>query len=169
MSYTIVESPIGDLTLTADASSGLLTGLYMVDHRHRPALERFGEYRAGANARLIFGKAIEQLGEYFNGERRSFDLATQTSGTPFQRAIWAALLLIPYGETATYAELAQLIGRPTAVRAAGAANGRNPISIIVPCHRVIGADGSLTGFGGGIERKHFLLQLEQASIAAGAR
>jgi methylated-DNA-[protein]-cysteine S-methyltransferase len=120
----------------------------------------FGARLSGPAARDTFGAVIDQLAEYFAGERRAFDLQTQTGGTPFQRAVWAKLREIPYGETATYSELAVMAGRPSAVRAAGAANGRNPISIIVPCHRVIGADGSLTGFGGGIERKEFLLDFE---------
>ena len=161
MTYTVIESPIGDITLTADASTRALTGLYMVDHRHRPSLETFGDYAADPIAREVFASAIDQLAEYFDGARRTFDLATQTKGTPFQRAVWACLRGIPYGQTATYSELAAMAGRPSAVRAAGAANGRNPISIIVPCHRVIGADGSLTGFGGGIERKRFLLDFER--------
>ena len=104
---------------------------------------------------------ISQLGEYFAGERTRFDLALAPAGTRFQRAVWAALRTIPYGETRTYTEQAVAVGRPSAVRAVGAANGRNPIAIVVPCHRVVGADGSLTGFGGGIDRKRWLLAHER--------
>jgi methylated-DNA-[protein]-cysteine S-methyltransferase len=103
----------------------------------------------------------EQLAEYFAGERREFDVPMQLAGTAFQRRVWEELVRIPYGTTITYAELARRVGRPTAVRAVGAANGRNPISILVPCHRVIGADGKLTGYGGGVERKQWLLELER--------
>ena len=103
-----------------------------------------------------------QLEEYFAGERRAFDLPVAPAGTPFQQRVWEELQRIGYGETITYAELAARIGRPTAIRAAGAANGANPVSIIIPCHRVIGSDGSLTGYGGGLEAKRLLLELERA-------
>jgi methylated-DNA-[protein]-cysteine S-methyltransferase len=158
---TTAPSPIGDLTLTADPSSGVLTGVYMVDHRHRPELETFGPRLEGTDAEVVFGAAIAQLGEYFAGARLVFDLPTQATGTAFQRDVWAQLAQIPYGETITYAELALRIGNPNAVRAVGLANGRNPLSIVVPCHRVVGSNGSLTGFGGGIERKRYLLALER--------
>jgi methylated-DNA-[protein]-cysteine S-methyltransferase len=164
--HTTASSPIGDLTLTADASSGALTGLYMVDHRHRPALETFGPRLDGTHADAVFGAAIVQLQEYFTGDRVNFDLPTQTAGTAFQRDVWAQLAEIPYGETITYAELAIRIGNPKAVRAVGLANGRNPLSIVVPCHRVVGSNGALTGFGGGIERKRYLLSLERDEPAA---
>lgn len=158
---TTAPSPIGDLTLTADPSSGALTGLFMVDHRHRPDLENFGPQLEGSDADTVFGPAMLQLGEYFAGDRLTFDLPTQAVGTAFQLDVWAQLAMIPYGETITYAELALRIGNPKAVRAVGLANGRNPLSIVVPCHRVVGSNGSLTGFGGGIERKRYLLALER--------
>jgi len=164
--HTTASSPIGDLTLTADASSGALTGLYMVDHRHRPDLETFGARLDGTDADAVFGAAIIQLHQYFTGDRVKFDLPTQTAGTAFQRDVWEQLAEIPYGETITYAELAIRIGKPRAVRAVGLANGRNPLSIVVPCHRVVGSNGALTGFGGGIERKRYLLSLERDEPAA---
>jgi len=108
----------------------------------------------------VLAKTIEQLREYFAGERTTFDLPLRTGGTPFQRKVWEALAEIPYGETWTYAELARRIGSPTAVRAVGAANGQNPLPIVLPCHRVIGSNGKLVGYGGGMDRKRFLLELE---------
>jgi len=164
--HTTAPSPIGDLTLTADPSSGALTGLYMVGHRHRPDIDTFGPRVDGTDADVVFGAALTQLAEYFAGERVRFDLPTQTAGTPFQRDVWAQLAEIPYGQTITYAELAVRIGNPKAVRAVGLANGRNPLSIVVPCHRVIGSNGALTGFGGGIERKKYLLAMETNEPAA---
>ncbi len=152
--HTVTESPVGPLTLVAD--DGLLCGLYMADHRHRPDPDTFG-----ARDPAAFGPAIEQLGAYFAGELTDFDLELAPQGTPFQSRVWSALCDIPYGETFTYGRLAAHIGRPTASRAVGLANGKNPLSIIVPCHRVIGSDGSMTGYGGGLERKRFLLALEQ--------
>lgn len=155
MTHTVIDSPVGPLTLVG--TDGTLTGLYLTEHRHRPAFDTFGEPSGTA-----FGDVAEQLGEYFAGARVTFDVALHLAGTPFQRTVWSALLEIPYGETVSYGELAALIGRPTAARAVGLANGRNPISIIVPCHRVIGSDGDLTGYGGGIDRKRHLLDFERA-------
>jgi methylated-DNA-[protein]-cysteine S-methyltransferase len=114
-----------------------------------------------------FEIATDQLGEYFAGERTAFDLRLAPTGTPFQLEVWSALCRIGYGETWSYVQLARTVGRPTGSRAVGTANGRNPISIIVPCHRVIGADGSLTGYGGGLDRKRTLLELEQPRLALG--
>ena len=111
-----------------------------------------------------FADAAAQLAEYFSGKRRAFDLELAPSGTAFQLSVLRALQTIPYGETRSYADIARYIGRPAAVRAVGAANGRNPLPIVIPCHRVIGADGSLTGFGGGLETKRFLLELEGADL-----
>jgi methylated-DNA-[protein]-cysteine S-methyltransferase len=111
-------------------------------------------------AREPFTSAVEQLEQYFAGERVEFDLALDMHGTQFQRDVWDALLTIPYGETCSYGEIAKRIGRPDRARAVGAANGSNPVSIIVPCHRVIGSDGSLTGYGGGLPRKRWLLDHE---------
>jgi methylated-DNA-[protein]-cysteine S-methyltransferase len=152
--HTVVDSPVGPLTLVA--TDGELAGLYMIEHRHRPPIETFGELDAEP-----FAVVADQLAEYFAGRRTEFDLPLAHGGTPFQRTVWAALQEIPYGETITYAELAERIGRPTASRAVGLANGKNPISIIVPCHRVIGSSGDLTGYGGGLARKRHLLDFER--------
>jgi methylated-DNA-[protein]-cysteine S-methyltransferase len=151
-----LDSPIGELTLVCDGEA--LAGLYMTEHRHRPDLPPVtGEEDA------VLAAARAQLAEYFAGERREFDLPLHPAGTPFQQQVWAALREIPYGETAGYGELAARLGRPGAARAVGLANGRNPISIVVPCHRVIGAAGALTGYGGGLDRKRYLLELERAA------
>ncbi|MFI6349970.1 methylated-DNA--[protein]-cysteine S-methyltransferase [Streptomyces sp. NPDC050560] len=160
--HTLIDSPYGPLTLVA--TDGTLSALYMTDHRHQPPPETFGE-RVAPDA-PAFVPAVRQLDGYFAGELREFDLPLHMDGTPFQRSVWAGLTRIPYGETRSYGELAEELGRPTAVRAVGLANGRNPISIIVPCHRVIGADGSLTGYGGGIDRKRRLLEFERGEEAA---
>lgn len=157
--HAVVDSPVGPLTLVA--ADGALVGLYMDDQRHRPEPETFGVPDAD-----LFTEAARQLGEYFGGTRTTFDLPLAPVGTPFQRTVWAALCDIPYGVTASYGELAATIGRPGAARAVGLANGRNPIGIVVPCHRVIGASGSLTGYGGGLERKQFLLALEGRTAGA---
>jgi methylated-DNA-[protein]-cysteine S-methyltransferase len=151
--YTVVDSPVGALTLVAD--DGALAGLYMEDQRHRPAQAMFGE----ADTRP-FRAVTEQLAEYFAGERTGFDVPLALRGTPFQLAVWSELREIPYGERISYGELAERIGRPTASRAVGLANGKNPVGIIVPCHRVVGSTGDLTGYGGGLERKRSLLDFE---------
>jgi methylated-DNA-[protein]-cysteine S-methyltransferase len=153
--HTQIDSPMGQLTLVAN--DGALAGLYMEEQRHRPAFETFGP-RSDLE---LFDAVITQLGEYFAGTRTEFDLPMDFAGTPFQQTVWKALLDIPYGETVSYGELAALIGRPTASRAVGLANGKNPIGIIVPCHRVVGSTGDLTGYGGGIERKRALLAHER--------
>ncbi len=153
--HTVVESPIGPLSLVADGA-GRLVGLHMEDQAHRPDPSSLGPRREG-----ILPEAVRQLREYFAGDRTEFDLDLVLVGTPFQEEVWAGLLRIPYGETASYGQLATAIGRPKAVRAVGLANGRNPIAVVVPCHRVIGADGSLTGYGGGMERKRWLLDHEE--------
>jgi methylated-DNA-[protein]-cysteine S-methyltransferase len=155
--HTVIDSPVGEITLVA--RDGVLAGLYMPEHRHRPALETFGERDASP-----FGEVVAQLEEYFAGKRTEFDLPLSMAGTPFQRTVWDALKEIPHGETVSYGELAARIGRPTASRAVGLANGKNPISIIVPCHRVVGSTGSLTGYGGGIERKRMLLGFERGDM-----
>ena len=147
--FVVVQSPVGDLTLTEE--NGALTGLYF----GRLSLE--GE--EGLTA--LLERTSRQLEEYFAGKRKQFDLPLSLRGTEFQRQVWAALRDIPYGETRSYGQIAQAVGRPKAVRAVGMANHNNPISIIVPCHRVVGADGSLTGYGGGLENKKFLLALER--------
>jgi methylated-DNA-[protein]-cysteine S-methyltransferase len=156
MHIRTLDSPLGELTLVSDGEA--LTGLYMTEHRHRPQLPP-----ATGDDDGVLAQARDQLVEYFAGERREFDLPLRPAGTPFQQSVWAALREIPYGETAGYGELAARLGRPGAARAVGLANGRNPISIVVPCHRVIGAAGALTGYGGGLERKRYLLELECAA------
>ena len=153
---TIVDSPVGSLTLVG--VDGELTGLYMDSQRHRPDERTFGAVDAAP-----FGPVIEQLAAYFAGELDTFDLPLALRGTPFQRTVWSALREIPYGETVSYGELAQLIGKPGAARAVGLANGKNPVGIIVPCHRVVGSGGDLTGYGGGLERKQYLLDFERVS------
>jgi methylated-DNA-[protein]-cysteine S-methyltransferase len=153
--YTYVDSPIGRLLLQSDGTA--LTGLYM-DVPSRPP-SGMHEWVEDAKARPL-QTAVRQLEEYFSGRRREFDLPLRSDGTEFQRRVWSALTEIPYGVTWSYGELARRIGNPNASRAVGLANGRNPISILVPCHRVIGADGSLTGYGGGVERKRWLLAHE---------
>jgi methylated-DNA-[protein]-cysteine S-methyltransferase len=158
--HGVMDCPIGKLTLVA--SDGILAGVYMEQQRHLPAEETFGEYDDEP-----FGSVRGQLTEYFAGERTEFDLPLAMAGTPFQQTVWAALRDIPYGETISYGQLADRIGRPTASRAVGLANGRNPVSIIVPCHRVVGSTGDLTGYGGGIERKRALLAFEKSSGRAG--
>ncbi|WP_030612982.1 methylated-DNA--[protein]-cysteine S-methyltransferase [Streptomyces sclerotialus] len=152
-------TPVGPLTLVAQ--DGALTGLYMTDQRHRPPQESFGHpEEPGAEP---FATAIKQLQAYFAGELTAFDLPLHLDGTPFQRRVWAALCEIPYGATVSYGELAGRLGKPSAARAVGLANGKNPVGIIVPCHRVVGASGSLTGYGGGLQRKRHLLDFERAT------
>jgi methylated-DNA-[protein]-cysteine S-methyltransferase len=153
--YTYLDSPIGRLLLCTDGVA--LTGLYMDVPGHVP---RGLEQRVEDGSAGPLPDAARQLGEYFAGERREFDLSLRLDGTEFQRRVWKVLTEIPYGETWSYARLAKRIDNPNACRAVGLANGRNPISILVPCHRVIGADGSLTGYGGGVERKRWLLAHE---------
>ncbi|MFD5567793.1 methylated-DNA--[protein]-cysteine S-methyltransferase [Streptomyces cadmiisoli] len=154
--HTVIDSPYGPLTLVAD--DGALCGLYMTDQRHRPPEETFGEPDEAP-----FAEAEEQLEAYFAGELKEFTLELRLHGTPFQRSVWERLRGIPYGETRTYGELADTLGNPQASRAVGLANGRNPVGIIVPCHRVIGASGGLTGYGGGLERKQRLLDFERGA------
>lgn len=156
MSYRTISSPIGELTVVE--RDGALVGLYMTDHKPAPHLETFGERDDDTLPQLD-----AQLGEYFAGERTSFDLPLAPTGTDFQQKVWAALRTIPYGETWSYGRLAEAVGQPGAARAVGLANGRNPISIVVPCHRVVGSSGKLTGYAGGVERKAFLLDLERGS------
>jgi methylated-DNA-[protein]-cysteine S-methyltransferase len=150
----VVDSPVGPLTLVAH--DGVLAGLYMRDQRHRPPQETFGEPDPAP-----FGEVAAQLAAYFEGRLHEFELPLAPVGTAFQQRVWAELLAIPYGETRSYGQLADILGAPRASRAVGLANGRNPIGIIIPCHRVVGASGDLTGYGGGLPRKRFLLDLEQ--------
>jgi methylated-DNA-[protein]-cysteine S-methyltransferase len=157
LSRTRLESPVGRLDLVA-SDEALVAVLWERDRPDRVRLEPLVE----AVDHPILSLTARQLGEYFAGERRAFDIPLEFRGPEFQKSVWQALLTIPFGETRTYGQIAQQIGRPTASRAVGAANGANPISIIAPCHRVIGADGSLTGFAGGMENKRLLLNLEGA-------
>ncbi|GHJ41394.1 methylated-DNA--[protein]-cysteine S-methyltransferase [Streptomyces sp. TS71-3] len=157
--HTHIDSPYGRLTLVA--TGGALCGLYMTDQRHRPAEETFGA--PGDPDDAPFRAVIEQLTAYFAGDLKEFDLPLHLAGTPFQRRVWEQLLQIPYGQTRSYGELARTLGSAQASRAVGLANGRNPVSIIVPCHRVIGANGDLTGYGGGVARKRRLLDFERGT------
>ena len=150
-----IDSPVGPLMLAADDNG--LRHIEFRDNRH-PA-DR-SDWHGGDNE--ILDATVTQLREYFDGERRDFDLPLAPQGTEFQRVVWQELARIPYGVTISYAQLAQRVGNASAMRAVGAANGRNPLPIVLPCHRVIGADGSLTGFGGGLPTKQFLLRLEGA-------
>jgi methylated-DNA-[protein]-cysteine S-methyltransferase len=155
--HTVVDSPYGPLTLVA--TDGVLSGLYMAGQRHRPPEETFGD-----RDDTPFGEAVDQLAAYFAGALKEFTLELRLDGTPFQRSVWEQLRRIPYGETRTYGELADALGNPAASRAVGLANGKNPIGIIVPCHRVVGANGSLTGYGGGLDRKKRLLDFESGAV-----
>ncbi|OBJ10773.1 methylated-DNA--[protein]-cysteine S-methyltransferase [Mycobacterium colombiense] len=156
--YRTIDSPIGLLTLAGHGS--VLTNLRMVDQTYEPSRS---DWSPNPQA---FGEAVEQLGAYFAGELTNFDVELDLRGTEFQRRVWRALQTIPYGETRSYGEIAEQIAAPGAARAVGLANGHNPIAIVVPCHRVIGANGSLTGFGGGLQRKRTLLDLETARSCA---
>ncbi|MCU9948723.1 MULTISPECIES: methylated-DNA--[protein]-cysteine S-methyltransferase [unclassified Pseudomonas] len=156
MYFRYQDSPIGPLLLAGD-EAGLR--LLHMETEQSTALDPLWQPAARQ-----LDKACRQLDEYFAGKRKRFDLQLAPQGTEFQRAAWQALLEIPYGQTISYATQALRIGRPKAVRAIGLANGANPIAVIIPCHRVIGRDGSLTGFGGGLERKAILLRLEGAAV-----
>lgn len=156
--HTVIDSPVGPLTLVA--ADDALVGLSMSEQRHAPAPGWFGEPSDGTDSEPL-AQASRQLREYFDGERTEFDIPLSLEGTEFQRRVWTALREISYGETISYGQLADQIGQPSASRAVGLANGRNPVGIIVPCHRVVGSDGSLTGYGGGIERKRYLISHEQ--------
>lgn len=151
---TTMDSPVGPLTLTA--VQGRLTGLHMAGQAHFPA-DRTGWTESPGPFRPV----VDQLEAYFSGQLTEFDLPLQLVGTGFQCRVWEALCQIPYGETWSYAQLAGKVGNDRACRAVGLANGRNPIAIIVPCHRVIGANGTLTGYGGGLDRKAWLLGHER--------
>lgn len=152
MISTIYDSPIGPLTLASDGKA--LTQVEFENGKYPLAQHPLGTDK-------ILDQARRELDQYFAGKLREFKVKVAPAGTEFQRKVWAALQMIPYGTTRSYAQQAVLVGSPKATRAVGAANGRNPIPVIIPCHRVIGANGSLTGFGGGMERKQILLELEQ--------
>lgn len=156
MHYTIQPSPLGPLTLVSDGSA--LVGLYLGQGQAKITADWVLDNQA-----VPFAAATDQLSAYFAGELTQFDLPLAPQGTPFQQRVWAALGTIPYGSTLSYGALAQRLGQPQAARAVGLANGRNPLSIVVPCHRVIGAKGQLTGYSGGVERKRWLLAHEQTT------
>ncbi len=164
--HAIVPTSIGDLLVSADGEA--FTGVYFPGHWHPPAAEAIGVAVATGGEHLLVAFAA-QLGEYLGGERTAFDLPTAPVGDEFQHAVWAMLRGIPYGSTTTYGELALRLGDRNLARRVGNAVGRNPLSILVPCHRVVGAGGSLTGYAGGLERKRFLLELERAEIVAQRR
>ena len=160
--HSVVPSPVGDLTLVAE--NGVLVRLSMDSQQHVPASVDLGERDDDG-----FAAAREQLAEYFAGERTTFDVPLAPHGDPFKLRVWALLREIPYGQTRTYGELARALGDVNLSQAVGSANARNPIGIIVPCHRVIGADGSLVGYAGGLDRKRFLLALEEPQAAHAGR
>ena len=158
--YKLMPSPVGELTLVA--RDGKLSAiLWEVERANRVRLGELIE----ANDSPVLRETERQLKEYFAGTRNQFELELDFAGTDFQKQVWQALLTIPFGETRSYSQIAEQIGNPKAVRAVGAANGRNPISIVAPCHRVVGASGGLTGFAGGLEAKQYLLTLEDRSQA----
>jgi methylated-DNA-[protein]-cysteine S-methyltransferase len=160
--YTTLDSTVGALLLTSNGDA--ITGLFMEKHKGGP--KPISDWRRDDE---LFREAADQLRAYFAGELTEFELPIATGGAPFQQSVWAELRNIPYGSTISYGELARRIGNPKAPRAVGAANGDNPISIIIPCHRVIGSNGKLTGYGGGIERKKFLLEFEAETLAKRSR
>lgn len=169
--HAVSDSPVGTLTLIAE--DGALVGVFMDAQAHRPADTRFGEPTEadphGTPEQRLLAEAQQQLAEYFAGTRREFDLPLRAAGTAFQQRVWAGLREIPYGQTWSYGRLAEHVGQPGAARAVGLANGRNPLGIVVPCHRVIGASGALVGYGGGMDRKKALLALEGALPAPSRR
>jgi len=156
--YRYIDSPIGEILLAGDDHGLHYIGFPEGKGRILPQPDWTRSHTA-------FADAAQQLSEYFQGRRRSFDLKLSPHGTGFQLAVLQALQTIPYGETRSYADIARAVGKPNAVRAVGAANGRNPLPIVIPCHRVIGSNGSLTGFGGGLDTKRFLLDLERRNAA----
>jgi methylated-DNA-[protein]-cysteine S-methyltransferase len=156
LAYKVIKSPVGKLKLVA-SDKGLVAILWEKDSPRRVRLSEL----AADDQHPVLVKTERQLGEYFSGKRKVFSVALDLRGTHFQKDVWESLLAIPYGETRTYGQLAKQLGNPLASRAVGAANGRNPVSIIVPCHRVIGSSGKLTGFAGGLETKAQLLTLEK--------
>jgi methylated-DNA-[protein]-cysteine S-methyltransferase len=161
VTHTVLDSPLGELTLVADGGS--LAGLYFAGQRNRPRPAKLG-----ARSPAALTEAVRQLGEYFAAERTAFDLDLAPAAEPFDRRVRAALLAIPYGQTRSYRDLAAQLGDPGLAQAVGAAAARNRIGIVVPCHRLVGADGSLTGYAGGLPRKRALLELERpAAVLAG--
>ncbi len=157
--YTSIESPLGRIFVQGDGQ--FVTGLYMPDHKGWS-----GPDPAWRVSDAAFRTVREQLAEYFAGDRQQFDVPLDLEGTPFQQRVWQELMEIPFGTTITYGQLAERLGQPTASRAVGNANGRNPISILIPCHRVVGRNGNLTGYAGGVSKKEWLLAMERRSSAA---
>ncbi|MFF2271711.1 methylated-DNA--[protein]-cysteine S-methyltransferase [Agromyces sp. NPDC058136] len=164
--HATLSTPLGGLLVVAEGDA--LAGIYFPGHWHPPAAGTIGVEVAARDDALIVRLGVE-LDEYLAGTRTAFDLPTAPDGDEFQHAVWAMLWDIPLGETVTYGELAARLGDRNLARRVGGAVGRNPLSIVVPCHRVVGADGSLTGYAGGLERKRFLLELEGAAVVAQAR
>lgn len=160
VTYTVVDSPIGELTITAEGEA--VTGVHFAGTVGDPA-------SLGNRHDHGFREVTRQLREYFAGQRTYFDLPLEPRGHDFERRVWEVLRTIPYGQTRSYGQIAEALGEPGAAQAVGAANGRNPLPVLIPCHRVIGADGSLTGFAGGLDRKRFLLRLEEPSAAEAGR
>jgi len=161
--FDCISSGLGAMVLASDGDA--LTGAWFDGQRHQPPIGPAWQRQPGLP---VLRRAAAELAEYFAGERIVFDVPLAPVGTPFQRDVWRAIAGVPYGATIAYRELAARAGRPESIRAAGAATGRNPLSIIVPCHRIVGADGALTGYAGGLARKRALLALEHAAIAAAA-
>jgi methylated-DNA-[protein]-cysteine S-methyltransferase len=157
-----IESLLGEILLVANSRGDALCGLYLERQKYFPV---DADQWRDAPKLPVLRDGVAQLREYFAGTRTRFDIPVAPVGTPFQRDVWAAIGKVPFGETITYAELARRCGRPAAVRAAGAATGRNPITIVIPCHRIVGGDGSLTGYAGGLDRKRALLELEARDAA----
>jgi methylated-DNA-[protein]-cysteine S-methyltransferase len=164
--HAVIDSPLGALTLVAEDDA--LTGLYFRHHWYRPTAEALGR-RVDAKTDVLLAAAQAQLTDYLAGRRHGFNLPTRLNGDEAQERVWHLLSTIPYGETITYGELAAAVGDGTNAREVGQSVGRNPLSIIVPCHRVIGRNGQLTGYAGGLKRKQFLLELEEPSEVKAAR
>jgi methylated-DNA-[protein]-cysteine S-methyltransferase len=164
--HAVIDSRLGELTLVADGDA--LTGLYFRHHWYRPAADTFGP-RVDADADDLFAPASQQLTDYLAGHRTRFDLPIELRGEKSQQAVWQLLTTIPYGETVTYGELAATLDDGSTAKEVGHAVGRNPVSIVVPCHRVVGKNGQLTGYAGGLNRKQFLLELEQPAESRAAR
>ncbi|WP_409484604.1 methylated-DNA--[protein]-cysteine S-methyltransferase [Arsenicicoccus dermatophilus] len=162
--HTVVDSPVGPLTVIADGDA--LIAIYFADHGRTPVVAEHGPRR---DEDPLLARARTQLGEYFAGRRQDFDLPLAPPGDAFQQRVWRALRAIPYGQTRSYGALAAQLGQPGAAQAVGHANGANPLSIVVPCHRVVGADGSLTGYAGGLARKRWLLAHEEPAAGDAGR
>ena len=159
VSFDVAETPLGTMLLAA--ADDALAGAWFEGQRHHPRIDALWLRRRDLP---VLRRAAAELGEYLAGERVAFDVPLAPAGTPFQRAVWTCIAKVPFGETIAYRELAARAGRPEAIRAAGAATGRNPLSVFIPCHRIVGADGALTGYAGGIERKRALLGIERATV-----